>query len=116
MTATDKPTALRPMQLTPTGGLIPDAVYTITQIAARFSVSESYIRRLCRSKELPSRKVGRDYRVKGQDAEQWYDGPLQSKKAIGSESTEASGSSGGQPQTANVQSYGLRLPPPRLNG
>jgi len=112
----ERPPMIQPDRLTPTGGLFPDAVYTTAEVAIRFALSESYIRRLCRTNELTNRKVGRDYRIKGQDAESWFDGPSPSKKAIGSESTEANGSSGGQPQMANAQSFALQLPPPRLNG
>ncbi len=80
----------------------------VADVAARLSLSEQTVRRMAASGELPSRRVGRLYRIPVAAVEQWEQGCLESRAADTSSCTEAaSGTSPGQSPTPGVQAVPL---------
>lgn len=46
-------------------------VLTVTEVAAILRVAEQQVRKMCAKKELPAKKVGREWRIADGALEKW---------------------------------------------
>lgn len=49
---------------------------SVDDVTRILKMSKATVQRWCREKKLPAAKIGKEYRIRRQDLEQWYEAKL----------------------------------------